>query len=231
MVRVLVPIRVLEGQSVGDGVLELLSAAEVVLLGYHVIPDQTAPSQARLSFEERARAGLVNVAEAFENRGIGVETVLVFTQEGQKTVDRVAAEHRCDAVLYLNPAMKMDHVLVALYGDVNAERIGLFVASLLDGGQFDVTFLELTEPGQTGELLERVHAALREADVTTDRMDERRVTADRPVADLAAAAVDFDALVVGEKSPSLSSFLLGNFEQRVADESVGPVLVVRSRSA
>ena len=51
---ILVPIRVLEGESVPEGVPELLAHAHVVLLGYHVIPEQTAPGQARMQFEDRA---------------------------------------------------------------------------------------------------------------------------------------------------------------------------------
>jgi len=48
---VLVPIRVLEGESIPEGVPELLADAHVVLLGYHVVPDQTATGQARMQFE------------------------------------------------------------------------------------------------------------------------------------------------------------------------------------
>ena len=55
---ILVPIRVLEGESIADGVPELLADAHVVLLGYHVIPDQTAPGQAQMQFEERANVRL-----------------------------------------------------------------------------------------------------------------------------------------------------------------------------
>ncbi|MFW6384989.1 MAG: universal stress protein, partial [Halodesulfurarchaeum sp.] len=43
--NVLVPIRVLEGESIPEGVPELLANAHVVLLGYHVVPDQTAAGQ------------------------------------------------------------------------------------------------------------------------------------------------------------------------------------------
>ncbi len=51
---VLVPLRVLEGESVPEGVPDLLGDAHVVLLGYHVLPEQTAPGQARMQFEDRA---------------------------------------------------------------------------------------------------------------------------------------------------------------------------------
>ena len=58
---VLVPIRVLEGESIPEGVPELLANAHVVLLGYHEIPEQTAPGQARMQFEERAQRKLESI--------------------------------------------------------------------------------------------------------------------------------------------------------------------------
>jgi hypothetical protein len=42
----LVPFRVLEGEQVPVALVDLLARTPVVLLGYHVIPDQTAPEHA-----------------------------------------------------------------------------------------------------------------------------------------------------------------------------------------
>jgi nucleotide-binding universal stress UspA family protein len=38
-----------------------------------------------------------------------------------------------------------------------------------------------------------------------------------------------DVVVMGEQAPSLQSFLFGEVTDRVAAESVGPVLVVRNQ--
>jgi nucleotide-binding universal stress UspA family protein len=48
-----------------------------------------------------------------------------------------------------------------------------------------------------------------------------------PLDALLEAVPDHDAIVMGEQAPSLGSFLLGEVTERVAAESVGPVLVVR----
>jgi len=97
--RVLVPLAILKGETVSAGVVDSLSNAEVVLLGYHVVPEQTPPGQARMSFEEHAEDALGETAAAFEDAGVPVETVLVFTHDRGETVGRVADERGCKAVL------------------------------------------------------------------------------------------------------------------------------------
>jgi hypothetical protein len=49
-----VPVAILKGETVPDAVVELLSTLPVVVLGYHVLPEQTAPGQARMQFEDQA---------------------------------------------------------------------------------------------------------------------------------------------------------------------------------
>ena len=78
---ILVPIRVLEGESVPEGVPELLANAHVVLLGYHVIPDQTAPGQARMQFEDRGKARLDEYETIFADAGATISaasTALIY---------------------------------------------------------------------------------------------------------------------------------------------------------
>ncbi|MDY7083395.1 MAG: universal stress protein, partial [Halobacteria archaeon] len=87
--KTLVPVEVLEGESVPQGVVELLSNVPVFVLGYHEVPEQTAPDQARSQFGEKANAKLDEIVEAFEQAGAEVESRLVFTQDSNKTLERV----------------------------------------------------------------------------------------------------------------------------------------------
>lgn len=229
-VRVLVPLRILEGETVGPGVLELLSETEVVLLGYHVVPDQTPPGQARMSFEDRAQEQLADVAAAFETAGASVETTLVFTPDAAQTLERVADEEHCDAVTHVNPAMDAEDLLVVLHGDVDAERIGRFVARLVGDREMTVVLLEVGTPDAVADrpLTDRARTAMADAEFHVERVKERTLETNAPVRDVAELAGEYDATVLGEKEPSLAEFLLGGFEERIARESMGPVLVVRS---
>ncbi|MFC6726667.1 universal stress protein, partial [Halobium palmae] len=92
MTRVLVPLAVLEGESVSLGLMNLLGTVDVTVLGYHVLPEQTPPDQARLQYEERANETLADVAEEFRLAGGDADHRLVFTHDRAQTVDRVADE-------------------------------------------------------------------------------------------------------------------------------------------
>ena len=232
MVRALVPVEVLEGETVPPGVIDLLGAAEVVLLGYHVIPEQTTPNQARLSFEEQGVAKLDAVADAFADAGASVKTRLVFTHDEAQTFDRVADETEADLIVHLNPAMAADDLLVALHGAVAAERIGTVVAGLVDHTDTTVHLLEVAGPTEdTLNLLDRAERALRDAGIDPARITTEELQSDGPVNAIAEAARDVDAIVLGESAPDWRELVFGDFEERVAEASLGAVLVVRPAAA
>lgn len=110
---VLIPLKVLERESIQEGVPELLQNAHVVLLGYHVVPDQTSTSQASDQFEDKASSRLDDLTAILEDAGATVESKLVFTHDGQTTVDRVTEEEEdALAVLIPNSTRTIENVLV-----------------------------------------------------------------------------------------------------------------------
>jgi nucleotide-binding universal stress UspA family protein len=223
MTRVLVPVAVLESESVPFGLVNLLSTMDVTVLGYHVLPEQTPPDQARLQYEDRANAALTDVAEEFREAGGDADFRLVFTADRTKTVRRVADEVRARAYTITGATGTVDRLLVSLSGDVAAGRIVDFVAELVGDRGIDVTLLRVAgDEGRTtlGDAQSRLAAA---------GIDARTRTAEDvdPLNALLEAVPDHDAIVMGQQAPSLGSFLFGEVTERVAAESVGPVLVVR----
>lgn len=228
---ILVPIRVLEGESVPDGVPELLANAHVVLLGYHVIPDQTAPGQARMQFEDRATARLDEYEDIFETAGATVERRLVFTHDGEKTIDRMTAEHGCLAALVPNATGDVERVLVAVRGTVGSDRLARVVAGVFGGMGVSVTLYHVAAADETDEDVEML------LDSLTDRLDdlgldtsgiETRVDREQaPLDAVVDAAEAFDVVVMGESDPSLTTLVFGLPADQVADRFLGPVLVVQ----
>jgi nucleotide-binding universal stress UspA family protein len=196
---------------------------DVTVLGYHVLPEQTPPDQARHQYEERANAALADVAEEFRAAGGDADYRLVFTADRPKTVRRVADEVGARAFAISGTTGAVDRLLVSLSGDVAADRILGFVAELVGARPIAVTLLRVG--GDEG------HTALEDArsGLTGAGVDTRTVVAEdaAPLEALLDAVPDHDAIVMGEQAPSLGSFLLGDVTERVAAESVGPVLVVR----
>lgn len=228
---ILVPIRVLEGQSVPEGVPELLANAHVVLLGYHVIPEQTAPGQAKMQFEERATHRLDEYEAIFEEAGATVERRLVFTHDGQKTIDRTIAEHDCVAVLVPNATGDVGDVLVAVRGTVGLDRLARVVAGAFGEMDTSVTLYHVASPEETdedvGTLLDGLVDRLGDLGMDASTI-ETRIERDRePLGAIVDAADSFDAVVMGESDPSLTTFVFGMPADQVANRFLGPVLVVQ----
>lgn len=229
--RVLVPVAVLGGETVPEAVVDLLSTRPVVVLGYHVLPEQTPPDQARIQFEDRAQKRLDDVAADFREAGGDVETRLVFTHDEEQTRERVAGETGCEAVLVSNPARAVERLLVPLGGEVDVERVTGFVAALVGDRDVAVTLLHVAEDedGVDGgrSIVEDAAERLREAGLPADGITTEVRASATPVRAIATAAADHGAVVMGESEPSLRSFVLGDAAEQVADRSLGPVLVVR----
>ncbi|THE63782.1 universal stress protein [Salinadaptatus halalkaliphilus] len=225
MTRILVPLAILEGESVSAGLVDLLEPMDVTVLGYHVLPEQTPPDQARLQYEERATDALEDLAAEFGAEAGTADYRLVFTHDRKQTVDRVADV--TDAGVYAIPGATgpVERLLVALTGDVAVDRIVSFVGELVGDRDIAVTLFLATDDASGGrELLETATTPL--VDQAIDVRTELAVD-EPPLEALVDAAVDHDAIVMGERAPSLRTLVFGEEAERVAAESVGPVLVVR----
>lgn len=228
---ILVPIRVLEGESVPEGVPGLLANAHVVLLGYHVVPEQTAPGQAQMQFEDQASGRLDEYESIFEEAGATVERRLVFTHDGQKTIDRMTAEHDCIAVLVPNATGPVEDVLVAVRGAVGIDRIIRVVAGVFGGTDASVTLYHVAEDEETdedvGTFLDGIVDRLGDLGMDTSTIATRVERDKDPLDAIVDAADEFDTVVMGESDPTLATFVFGLPADQVADRFLGPVLVVQ----
>ncbi|MDS0475319.1 universal stress protein [Natrinema sp. 1APR25-10V2] len=229
--RVLVPIDVLEGESVPAAIVDAFASIPVVLLGYRELPDQTAPDQAREQYGDRVRAELEELRTVFEDAGCDVTTRRAFTHDRLQTFERVAVDESCDAVLLLNPAPVVETALVALRSDVNVEHIARLLATVLTDTDLELTLFHVASD-ETGrdegeELLDAARSELATAGVDADRIDSRVVVEDSPTAAILEAASDHDLLVAGESRPSIRRFVFRDRAERLARRTIDPVLVIR----
>lgn len=226
MGRVLVPIAVLEAESVPLGLMDLLGTMDVTVLGYHVLPEQTPPEQAQLQYEERATDALEDVAEEFRRAGGDADFRLVFTHDRERTIARVAEDVGAGAYARLGATGAVERLLVPLPGEGAPGRLLDFVAELIGDRGIAVTlFVPASEDPAVAE--ERLAEAVR--DLEGRGLDVGGLAGTEPGAfgGLIEAVADHDAIVMGEPSPTLRSMLLGEETGRIATESVGPVIVVR----
>lgn len=228
---VLVPLAVLEGESLPGGVDELLANAHVVLLGYHVIPEQTAAEQAREQFGETGMSKLDEYAATLTEAGADVETRLVFTHEKDTTIDRIIYEHDCLAVLVPNSTERVESVLVAVRGTVGVGRNTRLVAGLFAGTDVAVTLYHALDEGETaadGEsFINGVKTELEERGMDPDAIKTLVEEADAAIEAIADRGGNHDAVVMGETDPTVTTFVFGMPSEQVADRFLGPVLVVQ----
>lgn len=224
---ILVPVDISDPNPPRLDILDVLRPFDVVLLGYFPVPDQAEPAMLKHEYEDEAGARLDEIAAG---RG-EVTEVLVFTHDREATVDRIAEEYGCDAVLTAGDIDQLDRVLVALRGDVNLTRIVSVVADLLRGSDATVTLLhavdEHTEPSQGESLLQTTINRLIEQGIKEDRIDSQLVTDGDPSETILEMEADYDLVVLGETEPPLRERIIGAFLSSLINELRRPALIVR----
>ncbi len=230
MTRVLVPLAVLEGDSVPLGLMNLLGTMDVTVLGYHVLPEQTPPDQARLQYEDRANEALEDVAEEFRQAGGDADYRLVFTHDRQQSINRVADEIDAPAYAILGATGEVDRLFVSIGGLVETDIVLDFVQEVIGDREIGVTlFLAAGEAGEEAAR-DRLDDAAETLETAGISVRTHLAANGDPTDTLIEAVSNHDAIVMGEQAPTLRSFLFGEETERIAAESVGPVLVVRRPS-
>lgn len=226
MTRALVPIAILKRQSVSAGLIKLLGTMDVTVLGYHILPEQADPDQARRQYEARAVDALEDITEEFRQAEGEADYRLVFTHDRKQTIQRVADEINSQAFVIPETAGPIKRLLVPLSGEITIERVLSFVAELIGNRDLDVTLFLVREdgPDEAQERLDTATDMLSEHGIDVRKKLESNTT---PFAGLIDAVAGHDAIVMGEQAPSFRSLLFGDETDRVATESVGPVIVVR----
>lgn len=224
---ILVPVDVSDPESPTLGVLDFLQPYEVILLGYFPVPDQAEPAHLKDEFEAEAAARLSNIADGREN----LQEVLVFTHDRETTIDRVADQYDCDAVLTAGETAGVGRILVPLRGDVNLDRIVSVVANLLHASDASATlFHSVAEDGDADHadaLLQRALERIVAQGIARNRLDDRLSEGGDPHGEIAALGGEHDLVVLGETEPSLRERIIGRFLTRIIDETEIPALVVR----
>ena len=225
---VLVPLDVSTPESPPLESIDLLGPSRVILLGYFPVPRQAEPALIKDEYEAEAEARLVDIAEGRP----GLTELLVFTHDREATIDRVAAEYGCDAILTTGDVTEINRILVPLRGDANLERIVSVVAGLLDVTDATATLFhavgEGTDPTSGEFLLRGAVDRLVDYGVDESRVDWQLSEGGDPQAEIVELGRDYDLVVLGETEPSLRDRIIGDVLSRIVEESPRPTLIVRN---
>jgi nucleotide-binding universal stress UspA family protein len=105
------------------------------------------------------------------------------------------------------------------------------VSGLFAAADVDVTLYHVAEEDETDAdvetLLDRVAAQLSDEGIPPDAIDIQVSRGGSPQEMIVDASDDYDALVMGESDPSVTTFLFGMTADQVAKQFLGPVFVVQ----
>jgi nucleotide-binding universal stress UspA family protein len=228
---ILVPVDVSVADPPSQGILQLLRPVNVVVLGYYPVPKQTAPAHLKADHESEAAARLDDIVTQFDSSDHDVEGVLVFTKDREDTIDRIADQHDCGAVLVPNDIGSVERILVPLRGDVNLKRIISLVRDLLRMNDVTVTLFHAStagaDPSQGEFMLRGAADRLTEDGVDPDRIDWTLSEGADPTPAIVDLAADYDLVILGETEPSLRERIIGTVLTPVLDKIEKPTIIVR----
>lgn len=228
---ILVPVDVSVTNPPDQGILQLLRPVNVVVLGYYPVPKQTAPAHLKADHESEAAARLDDIVTQFHSTDHEVEGVLVFTKDREDTIDRVADQHNCDAVLVPNEIGSIERILVPLRGDVNLERIVSLVGNLLQANDATATLFHASaagaDPSQGEFMLRGAADRLSEDGIDPDRIDWTLSEGNDPTAAIVELAAEYDLIILGETEPSLRERIIGTVLTPILDKIEKPTIIVR----
>lgn len=228
---ILVPVDVSVADPPDRSILELLRPVDLVVLGYYPVPKQTAPAHLKEDHEAEAAARLDDIAADFESTEHQVEAVLVFTKDRQDTVDRIANQYDCDAVLVPGRATTVERILVPLRGDVNLGRIVSLVADLLRASDATVTLFhavtEDADPSQGEYILRGAADRLEEDGIDEERITWELSTSGGTTSEILSLADAHDLVILGETEPSLRERIIGTALTPILDGLTQPAIIVR----
>jgi hypothetical protein len=235
--RVLIPIDVSKPLSLGGTLIETLPLANTVLLGYWQIPDQTDSGQARDQFEAEAQQRLQAVAKRFTDQDVDLQTLLVFTNDRNQSIDTATTEYECQSVLIPgteSPPSGTTRGLVLIKPNADLDRIVATLGALFEESDVELQLFHVVESKNehlydaTEYMLRGLADRLSELGISRDRVKWEQSTEGKRIEVILSQVPDVDFVVMGESTPTLRARIFGTVQSRLTNETEKPLLTIRT---
>lgn len=228
----LIDVELSDPDPIPTWLLDQLGVLRVILVGWFALPEQTDPTLARDQLSDEAQESLDQLAAEIREAGGEVQTHLVFTPNELDTIERISHEEDCDALLLARPLDVLEDLLVPLRGLQNADRLARFVTDLVRNSSAEVTLLHVLE-GEEGpggaqrDVLEPMAEKVLSYGLPEGRLHRQVISAENQAEAIIETAQEYDAVVIGETSPSIREIIFGSIPEQIAQEASVPVMLVR----
>ncbi|MFB6356795.1 MAG: universal stress protein [bacterium] len=210
--------------------LELFSSLTVVLLGIYPVSDQATPEQTRDNFGDEAERIMDEVESRFFEQDVDTERCIKFTSDPVETLNSVALEQECDAILTPGEFESLERILVPVKGTEQFERMAGFIDDLLAKSPQNVTLVGFVEEKETTSdrrsYLEQFQNELTSGEMREEMIEIRVDTVEDVESMLIEEIEQYDLAVLGESEPELVDVVVGSVHENVINETTVPIITV-----
>lgn len=211
--------------------IELFSALDVILLGIYPVSDQATPEQTRDNFGDEAEETIQLAVDHFALSDVDPETMIRYTSEPVETMNDIAKEFSCDAILTPGKFDSLDRILIPVKGTEHAESMTTFICDLLKESPKNVTLIGfVTDKGSESDRhshLEQFENDLEDGGLADDKIEIRTEVVDHVADALIETIQQYDLAVLGESEPELKDVAVGNVHENVLNNTVVPLITIR----
>lgn len=172
-----------------------------------------------------------SLEEAFEACGVTVDTKLVFTHDIANAIEQAVDDVDRGVVCHPNPLQTVEHVLVEVRRSELTPAIAATTATLVGPTDATITLLYAADEHEADESGERalsgVSMTLEEAGISAQRISRVVERTDNPEATIVDRAEAHDVVILGADEPSILNWIFGDMSEKVAEQTLSPVLVVQ----
>ena len=227
--KLLIPINLEAVEELSSSLVSVTESLELLVLGYWPVPEQSSPEQVRDQHRQEADRRLDEVAGHFDVDADNLTRRLIFSANIAQSVDDIAAEEGCDAILTPRPIAQLERILVVLREDISYERMRAFVSDLIDDSSADLTVVFCADAEQHDEkdLVLKGFVDELEIDPSSCTIEQHSVDPQKLTTYLLDQSDDYDLMVIARTSPRLLKKLVVPTDKKVARRATSPVIVVR----
>ena len=239
LTSILMPIDVSKSVSMDGTLVESLSDANVVLLGYWPIPEQSGSDQTREQFGTEAEERLQTVADQLTDRGVNVQTRLVFTKNRNQVIDQAVNQYDCQSVLVPgreSGSEPTERGIVLVKPNADLDRVATTVGKLFAETDVELLLFHVVERKNkrlhdaTEYMLRGLAARLGELGINPDQVKWEQSTDKPRYGVILERVTDFDFVVLSETKPTIRERVFGTLQSKLADKTDKSLLTIRTRN-
>ncbi|TYP92192.1 Amino acid transporter [Fodinibius salinus] len=232
--RILLPVELMDsGESLPYYLLRAFGRLKVFLLGYKIVPEQTAPEQSREEEGEEVSEELESISDELQRYGIDVESEINYTPDISKTLARYGKEEHCQALLLPGEIQSLKRLLVPLSSlDQINVRMATLLRDLAYSSRLPITIL-IVGTEQEDIDVEGIQLLSREqlemAGLKSRQIRTKKVEIPNMVKVVTQVAGDEDLLVLVESMSQEKEAFIKSTTDKIKEAVTCPTLVVLSK--